>query len=401
MGIFGKNKKERVIELMDSGRMYAESSKPNDFDTAILKFSEVLKLDPTNQEALLKKGYILGHQGKIDEGIQCFDKAIQIKPDCKLWVEKGDFIKERRGNIPEVIDAYTKAYELDPNHFLITEKICLYYAQMGQFEITKQYFDRYLSNNPNDAYAWYKNALLSELLGYYDDARDLYLKSHSLEPNTYSIKYSKIRQEEQLIKEADKALVLGRFEHIIGRYYCTYIKNSRLEFHIRYQINPTSIDEQNDKYPAIIGILTTDSFFLVEGGQRRIHRIPLKNIVLLNKLKDEYGFENLIHIQYGSGKDDNLYLRIKKDIKEFYNSISETIRREKEKDKGPQEKITVIDFSSIKEYLKNGGVVMRTFKCPGCGATLEFPDNVDTTTCRYCGNKIKAVDLFEKIRTLI
>ena len=60
-----------------------------------------------------------------------------------------------------------------------------------------------------------------------------------------------------------------------------------------------------------------------------------------------------------------------------------------------------VDFSSIKEYLKNGGIVMQMFKCPGCGAALEFPDNVDTTICQYCGINVKAVDVFEKIRALI
>ena len=403
MGIFGKSKKERVKELMESGKIYAKSVQPDSGDKAILKFSEVLKIDPTNQEALLNKAYVLGRQGKIDETIQCFDKAIQIKPDSKIWVEKGDFIKVHSGNIPEVIDAYKKAYELDQNQPFIIEKICLYYAQIGQFDKTKQYFDQYLSNNPNDAYAWYKKAVLSELLGCYDEARDSYLKSHSLEPNhyMYRVNYLRIHQEEQLTRDAEKALVLGRYEHIIGKYYCTYIKIAHREVIIRFQFIPTTINEQIEKYPAIISILTTDNFFIIEEGVGRIHSIPLRNIVVVKKIEDEYGFENSIHIQYGSGKDDNLYLRIKKDFNEFYNSISETIRREKEKDKGLPEKITVIDFSSIKEYLKNGGVVMQTFKCPGCGASLEFPDNVDTTTCQYCGNKIKAVDLFEKIRNLI
>ncbi len=407
MGIFGKSKKERINDLMESGKIYAKSFKPDDGDKAILKFSEVLKINPTNQEALLNKAYVLGRQGKIDETIQCFDKAIQIKPDSKIWVEKGDFIKVNSGNIPEVIDAYKKAYELDQNKPLIIERICLYYAQIGQFDKTKQYFNQYLSNNPNDAYAWHTRAVLSELLGCYDEARDSYLKSHSLEPNNFMYRdnYLRIHQEEQLTRDAEKALVLGKYEHIIGKYYCTYIDIIHFEIIIRYKFIPPTInveqDLRNGKYPAIISILTTDNFFIIEEGVGRIHSIPLRNIVLVKKFEDEYGFENSIHIQYGSGKDDNLYLRIKNDINEFYNSISETIRREKEKDKGLPEKITVIDFSSIKEYLKNGGVVMQTFKCPGCGAALEFPDSVDTTTCQYCGNKIKAVDLFEKIRTLI
>lgn len=61
----------------------------------------------------------------------------------------------------------------------------------------------------------------------------------------------------------------------------------------------------------------------------------------------------------------------------------------------------MIDFSFLKDYMKQGGLIMQTFKCPTCGASLNFPGSGNTTTCKYCNSNIKAEDIFEKIKSLI
>lgn len=59
------------------------------------------------------------------------------------------------------------------------------------------------------------------------------------------------------------------------------------------------------------------------------------------------------------------------------------------------------DFSSLKDYMTRGGLVMQTFRCPNCSAPVEFPEKGKTTKCAHCGTKIYARDLFEKIKELI
>lgn len=130
--------------------------------------------------------------------------------------------------------------------------------------------------------------------------------------------------------------------------------------------------------------------------------VPMETIISLRKMSDESGNENLILIKYDSKNTGEILLKIIKDFNQFYDFIYECIKNKKDMTKKLQNRgVTVVDFSSIKEYLRNGGVVMQTFKCPECGASLDFPDKVDTTTCQFCGNKIKAVDLFERIKSII
>jgi hypothetical protein len=60
-----------------------------------------------------------------------------------------------------------------------------------------------------------------------------------------------------------------------------------------------------------------------------------------------------------------------------------------------------LDFSSLKDVMSKGGVVMTTCKCPNCNAMVDIPETGKVLICKYCGTPIKAVDIFEKIKSLI
>lgn len=78
-------------------------------------------------------------------------------------------------------------------------------------------------------------------------------------------------------------------------------------------------------------------------------------------------------------------------------------RRKMELSTQNEEKQTkvVLDFSSLKEVMSNGGIVMTTCKCPNCNSMVDIPEAGKILICKYCGTPIKPVDIFEKIRSLI
>lgn len=61
----------------------------------------------------------------------------------------------------------------------------------------------------------------------------------------------------------------------------------------------------------------------------------------------------------------------------------------------------ILDFSSLKEVLIKGGIVMSAYNCPKCNATLDIPDEGKIIFCKYCGTPIKPVDIFERVKSLI
>jgi len=61
----------------------------------------------------------------------------------------------------------------------------------------------------------------------------------------------------------------------------------------------------------------------------------------------------------------------------------------------------ILDFTSLKDVMTKGGLVMTTYKCPNCNGMIKLPEAGKVLMCEYCGTPIKPVDIFEKIKSLI
>lgn len=76
-------------------------------------------------------------------------------------------------------------------------------------------------------------------------------------------------------------------------------------------------------------------------------------------------------------------------------------RRKLEEERRKDRLQIVVDFSSLKDYMEKGGLVLQKTKCPECGASIALPDSGNQARCEHCGSSIYAQDVFEKIKTLI
>jgi hypothetical protein len=61
----------------------------------------------------------------------------------------------------------------------------------------------------------------------------------------------------------------------------------------------------------------------------------------------------------------------------------------------------VLDFSSLKDVLVKGGIVMSTYNCPKCNGMLDIPEAGKIMLCKYCGTPVKPVDIFERIKSFL
>ena len=73
------------------------------------------------------------------------------------------------------------------------------------------------------------------------------------------------------------------------------------------------------------------------------------------------------------------------------------VEREKRQDKVH----VMLDFSFLRKYMEDGGMVVQNLKCPECGASVKFPDAGSQSVCEHCGANIYANDVFKKIKDLI
>jgi hypothetical protein len=61
----------------------------------------------------------------------------------------------------------------------------------------------------------------------------------------------------------------------------------------------------------------------------------------------------------------------------------------------------ILDFSSLRDIMSKGGLVMTTYKCPNCNGMMDIPEAGKVLVCKYCNTPIKPVDIFEKIKSLM
>jgi len=218
-------------------------------------------------------------------------------------------------------------------------------------------------------------------------------------PGIVPVKVKKRKRKiEDLRDEAIKTIPLGQNETILGKYLCAdkngIIARSSFDSDWEYDLCEGIATQQ---LGSLICTLTSRNLYMSNGlsPEGNFTIIPLEDITGIKMDSD-----GDLLLNYRPYHTFRLLLQ-QSDTWYFRTTLLEAMTKRKEKIEDRITGANITDFSSIKEYLKNRGVVMETFKCPGCGASLEFPDKIDTTTCQNCGNKIKAVDLFEKIRTLI
>ena len=93
----------------------------------------------------------------------------------------------------------------------------------------------------------------------------------------------------------------------------------------------------------------------------------------------------------------------RKDYEKFEQEYEKVLKEIIEKlEKTKKDKPTIIiEFSSIRDFIKEKGIVLQPLKCPVCGAPLDIPNEGNIIICPYCGSTIKALDVFEKIKSLL
>jgi hypothetical protein len=103
---------------------------------------------------------------------------------------------------------------------------------------------------------------------------------------------------------------------------------------------------------------------------------------------------NIFHLQ-GIGKNE---------FEPFRAYIADACSKRKndlENEKKKERIQFTIDFSELKQFMVNGGLVLQKTKCPECNAPIPIPETGKQIQCTHCGSTILAQDIFEKIRSLI
>ena len=96
-----------------------------------------------------------------------------------------------------------------------------------------------------------------------------------------------------------------------------------------------------------------------------------------------------------------LHFALLETFKPIIEKATKIRKTEIKKEKNKERVHLMLDFSFLKKYMENGGLVMNVLKCPHCNGKVTFPEGGARIKCSYCGNEILAQDIFEKVKSII
>jgi hypothetical protein len=154
--------------------------------------------------------------------------------------------------------------------------------------------------------------------------------------------------------------------------------------------------------------LTNQRFvFLEEHGVfgKSYHQALTLNLTDVNGVSMGGKFNPFVSI--AAGKETNVFHLNQVgngEFEQFRRLIAETSTNRKAEVEAENKKEhvqIVIDFSTLREYMQKGGLVLQKTKCPECGGPIAIPTAGNQTICEHCGSTVLAQDIFEKLKDLI
>ncbi|MBR5913539.1 MAG: tetratricopeptide repeat protein [Selenomonadaceae bacterium] len=106
----------------------------NDFEKAILKFNEVIELNPNHAETYNLLGMSYYRLGKFEKAVENYTKAIELNPKNASNYSGRGFSYEELGKYEEALADFQEAGRVFPNYRHIGKIISNIYFKMGRYE---------------------------------------------------------------------------------------------------------------------------------------------------------------------------------------------------------------------------------------------------------------------------
>jgi len=168
-------------EHFEKGKIFYER---DDWDTAILEFTEAIRVDPNYAEAYFRRGDTYDERGDYDRAIADYTQAIRLDPNyAKAYYYRG-LTYNNKNDYDRAIADYTQAIKLDPDYAMA-------YNNRGYAYYCKNDYDRAIADytqaiklDPDYAKAYrYRGNAYKDGKNDYDRAIADYTQAIRLNPN--------------------------------------------------------------------------------------------------------------------------------------------------------------------------------------------------------------------------
>jgi tetratricopeptide (TPR) repeat protein len=153
-----KSSSGKAERLLIQGRTH---HKAGDLAMAEAAYKEVLRLIPTQPDALHLLGVAAFQQDRFEESERLLAMAVRRIPKPALaYYNYGNALR-KLGRFEDAINAFTKAFELDPSNITCLEQLGNIYKELNQFGKAHEYYDQLLALEPTNAIGRCNKAIAS------------------------------------------------------------------------------------------------------------------------------------------------------------------------------------------------------------------------------------------------
>ncbi len=139
---------QQVIELLKKGR---QKFARGDYALAIEAFSEAIRLDPKNVEALFKRAETYQEIDQYDKSIADLTQVIQLNPNHGDAYRQRGFALLMQGHHQQAIDDASSALRIDPNDYHALDVRGSSYTSLKQYEKAIADLTRMVELRPSSA----------------------------------------------------------------------------------------------------------------------------------------------------------------------------------------------------------------------------------------------------------
>jgi tetratricopeptide (TPR) repeat protein len=186
----------------EKGKLFFERE---DYEIAVLEFSEAIKLDPKVAEYLAWRGRANSVKGDYDSGLRDCNEAIRIDPNIAMaYYSRGNAYQNKK-DYDSAIRDYNQAIRIDPNYAMAYNNRGNAYQNKKDYDSAIRDYSQAIRIDPNYSSAYYNRGNAYQNKKDYDSAIRDYSQAIRIDPN-YAMAYNNRGIAYQNKKDYDSAI---------------------------------------------------------------------------------------------------------------------------------------------------------------------------------------------------
>jgi tetratricopeptide (TPR) repeat protein len=130
------------------------SGQRKDFDTAIIYYTEAIRLDPRYSDAYFARGFAWNEMKQFDSAIADYSEAIRLDPQNASTYLNRAYVHSGKKEFKTAIADYTEAIRLRPNDAEAYKNRGFARSSMKEYEKALADFNQAIRLEPNDAFSY-------------------------------------------------------------------------------------------------------------------------------------------------------------------------------------------------------------------------------------------------------